>query len=142
MTSPVKDVLSYVGTGNADPILREIRHALEKLVNTGEATTIDLGAIPFGPGDERILDDVLRQGEVRATLTALGTSHIAETAIPGVWRVDHLNEDGEVQSRFVEVTHCPDILKTQQADAEFGLEQLNARLKEREAARANSRRDL
>ena len=135
MTNPVKEMLSYVSTGNADPILREIRHALAKLVETGESTTIDLGAIPFAAGDERILDEVLGRGEVQATLTAMGVSHIAETAIAGVWRVDHMNEEDEVQSRFVEVTYCPDILKTQGADAAFGLQQLIARLDARALAR-------
>ena len=39
-------------TGNMVPILNEIRHALSHLAETGESTTIDLGAIPFGPGGD------------------------------------------------------------------------------------------
>jgi hydrogenase-1 operon protein HyaF len=123
--------MSYVGTGNADPILREIRFALAKLVETGETTTIDLGAIPFAAGDERILDGVLGEGEVQAVLSSLGSSRIAETAIGGVWRVDHMDEDGEIESRFIEVTYMPDILCTQEEDAAFGLKELTERLHDR-----------
>lgn len=133
MTTPLQEVLSYVGTGNADPILREIHHALKNLVETGETTVIDLGAIPFAAGDERILDSVLGEGELYATLNSLGTSYILETDIPGVWRIDHLNDDNEVQSRFIEVTYFPEILRTQKEDAQIGLQALTDRLQERDS---------
>ena len=133
MTTPLQEVLSYVGTGNADPILREIHHALKNLVETGETTVIDLGAIPFAAGDERILDSVLVEGELNATLNSLGTSYILETDIPGVWRIDHLNDDNEVQSRFIEVTYFPEILRTQKEDAQIGLQALTDRLQERDS---------
>jgi hypothetical protein len=38
--------------GNALPILNEIRHALDRLLESGETTVIDLGALPMGPQDE------------------------------------------------------------------------------------------
>ncbi|PHS78447.1 MAG: hydrogenase expression protein HupH [Rhodospirillaceae bacterium] len=127
-TSKPDDVLSFVATGNAAPLLHEIKHALSKLLDSGVEHIIDLGAIPFGPGDERILDDVLGDGEVSATLTIMGESHVRETKIPGVWRVDHLDEKGQFQSRFIEITFMPDILKTQREDAVQGLETLAGRL--------------
>jgi len=129
-TAEMEDVLSFVTTGNALPVLHEIKHALNRLLDTGETSTIDLGALPFAPGDERQLDEVLGVGEVAATLMVLGESHVRETAVAGVWRVDHLDEDGEIQSRFIEVTFMPDILKSQREDAEVGLETLSERLVE------------
>jgi len=45
--------------------------------------------------------------------------------------VDHFDENGEYQSRFIEITFLPDILKTQPEDAERGLEDLKLRLEER-----------
>lgn len=127
-SSEMDDVLSFVATGNAAPVLHEIKHALAQLLASGVANVIDLGAIPFAPGDERILDDVLGVGEINATLTAMGESQVRETKIPGVWRVDHFNETGDIQSRFIEITFMPDILKTQREDAERGLEALTERL--------------
>ena len=132
--SALKDVLSFVDTGNALPVLHEVAHALRRLIETGEPTTIDLGAIPFAGGDERIMDEVLGVGEVQATLKLMGDSHVQETGIPGVWRVDHFDTAGETESRFVEVTFMPEILKTQTEDAQRGLARLDARLEEKDSA--------
>lgn len=127
-STEMDEILSFVETGNAPPLLHEILHALTALIETGQETTIDLGALPFAPGDERIFEDVLGTGEVSCVLTVLGESHIQETAIPGVWRVDHFDENGEYQSRFVEITFIPQILKTQQEDAQRGVKLLSERI--------------
>jgi len=127
-SSEMADVLAFVATGNASPLLHEIKHALGQLLDSGATCTIDLGAIPFAPGDERILKEVLGEGEVHATLAVLGESHVRETSVPGVWWIDHLDESGAVQSRFIEITFMPEILKTQREDAEQGLETLAERL--------------
>ena len=37
---------------NVEPILHEVRHALERLIQTGEPTTIDLRSIPLAPGED------------------------------------------------------------------------------------------
>jgi hydrogenase-1 operon protein HyaF len=129
------EIMSFVATGNAAPVLHEIKHALNALLNDGTTATIDLGAIPFAPGDERILDEMLGVGEVHATLRVMGESHVRETAIAGVWRIDHLNESGEIQSRFIEITLMPEILKTQTEDAVMGLETLTARLQQQDDKR-------
>ncbi len=134
-SAEMADVLSFVTTGNARPLLHEIRHALDKLLAIGETTIIDLGALPFGPGDARELEDILGQGEIDATMTIMGRSHVRETGVPGVWRIDHFDEEDEVQSRFIEITFMPDILKTQREDAERGLEHLRERLAELEGNR-------
>lgn len=131
----VDELKSHMSTGNAKPVLKEIQAALEKLLADGTTTTIDLGAIPFAAGDERLLDEVLGKGEIAATIEVMGRSLVEETGIPGVWRVDHFDEEGETLSRFVEITFLPEILKTQRADAEEGLAQLTSRLEERDRAK-------
>lgn len=117
-------------TGNAGPVLHEIKHALVRLLESGVPTTIDLGAFPFTPGDESILDGVLGTGEVHAVLSVMGESHVREMSVPGVWRIDHLDHGGEMQSRFIEITFVPEILQTQHEDARRGLEDLSERLLE------------
>ncbi|MFC1674076.1 hydrogenase expression/formation C-terminal domain-containing protein [Pseudomonadota bacterium] len=131
----MNEVLSFVSTGNASPILHEIKHALARLLENGETSVIDLGAMPFAPGDDRHLSEVLGEGEVSAVLNVLGESRVAETQISGVWRVDHFDQDGNIQARFIEVTFIPEILKSQREDAETGLEVLDARLIEFEDQR-------
>ena len=128
----MKDILSFVATGNALPLLHEIKQALAQLLDAGTEHVIDLGAIPFGPGDERIFEEILGDGEVNATLSIMGKSEVRETGVPGVWRVDHFDEKGDLQSRFIEVTFMPDILKTQREDAVQGLETLTQRLNTRD----------
>ena len=126
--SGTEELLSFVATGNALPVLHEIKHALNRFAESGETAIIDLGAIPFAPGDERVLDDVLGQGEVRCTVDAMGESTVTETRFPGVWRVDHFDEKGDITSRFIEVTDIPELLKSQPEDIETGREALAERL--------------
>lgn len=115
-------------TGNVRPLLAEIRHALERLVDTGEPTAIDLRSIPLAPGEEDELLEVLGEGEVRAELHALGPSEIRETAISGVWLVTHRNAAGEIAGQFIEVTRMPQILESQEADMLRGMAILAERL--------------
>jgi len=114
--------------GNAFPIIHEIRHGLNRLVETGETTLIDLKAIPFGPGDEERLLSLLGRGEVEATLDALGRSRIRESAVPGVWVVDHRNADDERIALHIEITTFPEILRTQARDLNGAVAALDARI--------------
>ena len=116
--------------GNAIPILHEIRHGLRRLVEGGETSLIDLQAIPFGPGDEERLLSLLGQGEVEARLDALGPTHLRETAIPGVWLVDHRNRAGDRIGLQVEISTVPEILRTQPQDLSRALAALDARMAE------------
>jgi hydrogenase-1 operon protein HyaF len=114
--------------GNALPILGEIRHAVARLAETGEATRIDLASIPFGPGDEDRLLELLGRGEVQATVDALGPTRIWETRFPGVWLVDYANADDQRLALQIEVDEVPQILRTQPADLDDSLSALDARL--------------
>jgi hydrogenase-1 operon protein HyaF len=101
---------------NDRPILSELGHALERLLLLGEETTIDITSLPVGTLDEKRLAESLGTGEVEARLLALGESLVAETAFPGVWWIEHRNEQGEVTSRALQVTFIPEILKSQRED--------------------------
>ncbi|MBK5931922.1 hydrogenase expression/formation C-terminal domain-containing protein [Halochromatium salexigens] len=114
--------------GNALPILNEIRHALERFAEQGEPTRIDLAAMPFGPGDEDRLMALLGQGEVEASVDALGPTRVWETRFPGVWVLDYANVEGERIALQIEVDEVPQMLRTQRADITDSLAALDAAL--------------
>jgi len=117
-------------TGNVVPLLHEVRHALERLADTGEPTMIDLRGIPLGPGEEDALEKALGEGEVTATLNALCPSTVRETSIPGVWMVTHRDVNEEISGRFIEITKMPAILESQDVDILRGLAELGERLQQ------------
>ena len=102
--------------GNDLPVLLELYHALTALHSKGKEAVIDIKSLPFGTSDERRLELALGKGEVEAVLHTLGESRITETAFPGIWWVEHRNEQGKVTAKSIEVTHVPGILKSQQED--------------------------
>jgi hydrogenase-1 operon protein HyaF len=106
--------------GNVRPILNEVMHALDKLLDAGITTTIDLASLPFAPGELDELEATFGKGELSAKLDALGTSRIRETTYPGVWWIEHRNVHDEVVGRYLEVTRLPDILSSQDADIMAG----------------------
>jgi hydrogenase-1 operon protein HyaF len=118
--------------GNALPLLNEIRHALARLLASGETTVIDLGALPMGPQDEAELVAALGTGEVEATVNAGGPSSVRETAFHGVWLVTHRNEQGETLARFVEVAFVPELLMSQTEDVADAAAELAKRLADRQ----------
>ncbi len=115
-------------TWNVEPILHEIRHALEKLLNNGESSIIDLRSIPLAPGEEEAIIETLGHGEVHARLEALGPSDIYETSYAGVWLVTHFNENDSIVSRFIEVTEIPEVLKSQREDVVHAITGLETEL--------------
>ncbi len=118
-------------TGNVQPLLHEIRHALRRLADGQPGTVIDLRSLPMAPEEEQQLEADLGHGEVSAEFEAQGLTTIRETSFPGAWLVTHHNEAEEVVSKFIEVAHCPEILKTQQDDLETGIERLDDFLEQR-----------
>ncbi|MCE3284297.1 MAG: hydrogenase expression protein HupH [Steroidobacteraceae bacterium] len=115
-------------TLNVVPLLHEVKHALQRLLETGESTTIDLGSIPLAPGEFEKIDAALGTGEVKVALEAMGPSQIYETQFSGVWRVTHFNATNEVVGRFVEVSRMPEILLAQETDVRIGLDLLSRKL--------------
>ena len=122
-------VCSGVSTGNVEPLLHEIRHALRRLANGDDGTIIDLMRLPLAPGEEERIEETLGTGEVRAEVDALGSTLIQETSYPGVWLVTHMNADDVVVARFVEVTYIPELLRSQQADIDAGIDRLEDELR-------------
>lgn len=112
------------GTHNVQPLLHEIRHALAQLLEKGDETVIDLHSIPLAPGEEAAIEQALGEGEVQATLSALGPSEFRESSYPGVWLVTHCNNDGRIVGKFVEVAFVPSLLKAQSEDIVIGLRRL------------------
>jgi hydrogenase-1 operon protein HyaF len=117
-----------VFTLNVVPLLHEVRHALERLLESGEPTTIDLGSIPLAPGEFDKIDGALGTGEVKVVLEAMGPSQIYETQFSGVWRITPFNATDEIVGRYIEVTRIPEILLAQEADVRVGLDLLTRRL--------------
>jgi len=115
--------------GNVQPILNEVLHALDRLIDTNEATTIDLASLPFAPGERDALQAALGTGELSAQLDALGTSSIRETLYPGVWWIEHRNVYDEVVGRYLEITRMPEILSSQIADICAGRARLGEQFK-------------
>ena len=111
-------------------IANEIERHLKVYLQQGETASIDLRSLPMAPGDYQALKVLLGEGEVSARLDALGPSEIYETAVPGVWWLKHHNASNEVMADLIEITACPDILRTQQEDLHEGPEQLRARIEE------------
>jgi hydrogenase-1 operon protein HyaF len=123
---PVK---TEVATGNVEPLLHEIRHALKRLTNGEEGTTIDLKSLPLAPGEEERIEATLGTGEVRAEVDALGPTLIQETSYPGVWLTTHKNADDAVVARFIEVTYIPELLRSQPEDIDAGIDRLENELR-------------
>jgi hydrogenase-1 operon protein HyaF len=126
----VDDSMSGMSTGNVLPLLHEIKHALQALVELGRKGVIDLGAIPMAPGDEVALESFLGRGEVNASLDSLGKSEIRETRFSGVWLITHFNENDERIGRFIEITTMPEILKSQEQDIGAALIELDEQIME------------
>jgi hydrogenase-1 operon protein HyaF len=111
-------------TGNAPPLLRELAEQAKRLLETGEASAIDLSALPLTPADLDWLREKLGAGEIAVTLQASGESTLNETACPGIWWVTHRNEQGAVTSQFIEVAFVPELVKAHPEDVAIGLETL------------------
>ena len=117
-------------TQNVKPLLHEIKHALDNLIETGKTTIIDLRSIPLAPGEEDKILSTLGQGEAHAQLHALGLSEITESQYAGVWIVTHYNDEEKVISRFIEITTMPEILCSQTEDIMAAYSRLTLSLEE------------
>jgi hydrogenase-1 operon protein HyaF len=115
-------------TAYAAAILHEVADLLAKLAADGSAGAIDLRAMPLGPADRARLEEVLAQGAVKVSVDAGGPSEIFETVYPGVWWTRHFNDAGETVSEFIEVTDCPQFLKSQPEDIRAGASGLRSLL--------------
>jgi hydrogenase-1 operon protein HyaF len=125
---PETGCASRVDSGNVPLLLAEIRHALERLLRSGTPHTIDLRAIPLGPGEEDGLLAALGRGEVRAEFDSMGPTEIQECGYAGVWCITHRNGGGTVTGRFLEITYAPGLLASPAEDVSAALQRLTAEL--------------
>lgn len=135
---PIPSPIPY-SRGNIEPILHEVVHAVDRLLDTDEPTVIDLASLPFAPGELEKLEEYLGTGELKAELNALGRSQIRETIYPGVWWLEHRNTEGDVVGRYIEITRTPAILMSQEADITAGRARLGDRLDEHQEEASSER---
>lgn len=117
-------------TWNVLPLLHQIKHAMDNLLDNNVNEVIDLRSIPLAPGEEDNLLNILGQGEVKAQLNALGPSEILETQFNGVWLITHYNDENEIVSRHIEVTYMPEIMLSQMQDIQSSSQRLSEKLSE------------
>ncbi|MCW9047349.1 MAG: hydrogenase expression/formation protein [Gammaproteobacteria bacterium] len=117
-------------TWNVLPLLHQVKHAMDNLLENNTNEIIDLRSIPLAPGEEDNLLKILGQGEVKAQLNALGPSEIIETQYNGVWLITHYNDENEIVSRHIEVTYMPEILLSQMQDIRSSSQRLSEKLSE------------
>ncbi len=115
---------------NGRALLVELEGLLENLVQHGREGSIDLRSLPLSPRDLEYLREQLGHGEVDVEVNALGPSRIYETAIHGIWWVRHYNSNDEVMAEFLELTHCPDIIRAHPADVRDSIEVLRSKILE------------
>jgi len=119
-------------TGNVMPLLHQVKHALNNLIQNGETAIIDLRSIPLEPGEEETMLSSLGQAEIQAQLEARGPSEIIETQYSGVWFVTHYNDDNNIIGRFIEITTMPEILRSQTEDVIEACNRITSTLTENE----------
>ncbi len=107
---------SAIRTGLAESLLQEIAQLLTTLGESGQHAAIDLRSLPMTEADRSELEERLGRGEVEILLTVAGTSEIWETQYAGVWWVRHFGADERVAAERIEITACPQILVTHDAD--------------------------
>lgn len=109
-------------------LLQELSAKLLALACDRHSDHIDLHRLPLPPGGLQTLRDWLGRGEISATVTALGVTAIQETALAGVWWVEHSKASGEPVGSSLEISECPALLAVQQQDVASAAERLRERL--------------
>jgi hydrogenase-1 operon protein HyaF len=121
--------LGAQGLGNGDAaILAELVDLLERLASANLPGAIDLHSMPMSDADRARLQASLGRGEVRAFLDAEGVSEIQETAIPGIWWIQHRDKNSELIAEMIEVAPVPSILARANDEIWAGVEMLRARI--------------
>jgi len=116
-------------TGNVVPLLHEIRHALQRQIESGEDTVIDLRSLPMAPGEEARIEEMLGRGEMEVRLVnALGLTEIHETSFSGVWWVVHHNQNDEFIGKFIEIACVPSMFNSQTVDMKAAIDVMDQAL--------------
>lgn len=113
-------------TDNLLPVMHQICHCLGELVARGTHDMIDLHSLPFSEAELAELDTFLGEGEIDLSLNVLGRTRIRESSYPGVWRIEHLDDNDKRIGYFIEIGHIPEILRSQCDDIKEGLATMSA----------------
>ncbi len=113
-------------TGNLLPVLHQICHATDKLIQHNSETLIDLNAMPFAPGEKERLKATLGRGEISIQLNVLGRSELYETQYAGVWWIEHYNSNDNLMAQLIEINWLPAIARSQAEDVHAGLHKMKA----------------
>lgn len=109
---------------SAQAIIAEVEACAARFAATGEDASIDLRFLKAMPKEREMLSSLLGQGEVSATVDALGRTEIRETAIPCVWWVRHRNSEDETIGELIEITEVPEMIAGDRMAVVRGLEAL------------------
>ena len=115
-------------TGMASALMVELNDHLNNLISSGETHVIDLLSLPLNEADINELADLLGVGEVKATISSIGSSSIRETAYSGIWWITHYGDDEKVLSELIEVTQVPQILITHMDEVRHSAQVLSGSL--------------
>lgn len=131
---PIRVEISNENTSMLLPILHEMVSMLKTLFSSGQGNMLDLRHEPLSLDDIAELKAILGQGEVDANLRALGKTNVRETGISGVWWITHYNQEDKISSELIEITLCPEILKTSPEDLSSALVRLQDKIFQHEHA--------
>ena len=109
-------------------VLSEVARMLDELAAGGRDSAIDLRSLPMSPADRSRLLRILGDGEVQAVLDADGLSHVRETAVAGVWWVEHRDRAGTVRAESLDVAWVPAILSPASDEVTAGARALREQL--------------
>lgn len=112
----------------AQALLVELSAKLSALARGEQVDNIDLRRLPLPPGTLEALRIWLGKGEVCATVSALGTTTIQETATAGVWWVSQAKASGEPIGDSLEIARHPTLLVTHVDDILVAAERFRLRL--------------
>lgn len=99
--------------GGVQAMAHEILALLEQLQQNGKTGAIDLKSLPMAPDEFHGIKKMLGQGELDLTIDLDGLTRIRETALAGVWWIQHKSEDGRVLAEYIEIARFPDFLSAQ-----------------------------
>ena len=121
----------FIPSMNVEPLLHQVKHALNQLIQNKNTTIIDLNSLPLAPGEKQQIQDTLGKGEVVIHLEAMGNSTLYETNYSGVWWVEHFDHQDLNTGTYIEIASIPEIIPANGEDIRYGMERLTQTMTER-----------
>lgn len=115
-----------------DPLVRallnELAAKLSSLAECGDSGHIDLRRVPLPAGALEALRGWLGNGEIEASVRALGLTKIRETGVAGVWWITQSRLSGETISEHLEISLAPALLAADVRDLPAALAAMRERM--------------